>query len=190
MGAGKTTVAKLFGGWGATVIDADQLVREVQAPGQAVLKEIAARFGAELINRDGSLDRPALRSIVLADPLALADLNRIVHPAVHRRRLELLAAARDKGDRIVVSDIPLLFEADDPRAFDAVVLVDAPAGVRRGRLLASRGLTPPDIDRMMAAQMAPSDKRRRSDYIIENDGDLAALERAARGVWEALVARA
>jgi dephospho-CoA kinase len=190
IGAGKSTVAGLFRQWGAVLIDADQLVREAQAPGQPVLKEIAARFGAQVINGDGSLDRRALRSIVLADPHALADLNRIVHPAVHRRRLELLAAARARGDRIVVSDIPLLFEADDPRAFDAVVLVDAPAGVRRDRLLASRGLTPSEIDRMMAAQMTPADKRRQSDYIIDNNGDLAALERAARGVWEALVARA
>jgi dephospho-CoA kinase len=190
IGAGKTTVAKLFAGWGATVIDADQLVREAQAPGQPVLQEIAARFGAELITRDGYLDRAALRTIVLHDPGALADLNRIVHPAVHRRRLELLAAARAQGDRIVVSDIPLLFEADDPRAFDAVVLVDAPAAVRRDRLLASRDLAPPEIDRMMAAQMTASDKRGQSDYIIDNDGDPAALERSARRVWEALVARA
>jgi dephospho-CoA kinase len=190
IGAGKTTVAKLFAGWGATVIDADQLVREAQAPGQPVLQEIAARFGAELITRDGYLDRAALRTIVLHDPGALADLNRIVHPAVHRRRLELLAAARAQGVRIVVSDIPLLFEADDPRAFDAVVLVDAPAAVRRDRLLASRDLAPPEIDRMMAAQMTASDKRGQSDYIIDNDGDPAALERSARRVWEALVARA
>lgn len=188
--AGKSTVAELFQRWGATIIDADQLVREAQAPGQPVLKTIAARFGRDVIAPDGTLDRAALRARVLADPQALADLNRIVHPEVRRRRLALLAEARARGDRIVVSDIPLLFEADDPGAFDAVVLVDAPEPVRRARLLAMRTLTPADADRMMAAQLAPRSKRARSDHVIDNDGDLAALERKARAVWNTLVARA
>ena len=190
IGAGKSTVAGLFRQWGATIIDADELVREAQAPGQPVLKAIAERFGAELIRADGSLDRAALRARVLANPEALADLNRIVHPQVHRRRLELLDEARTRGDRIVVSDIPLLFEADDPGAFDAVVLVDAPEMVRRARLLASRALSPVEADRMMVAQLSSTPKRARSDYVIDNDGDLPALERAARAVWDALLARA
>ena len=128
--------------------------------------------------------------MVLADPRALADLNRIVHPEVHRRRLELLGEARARGDRIVVSDIPLLFEADDPGAFDAVVLVDAPEMVRRARLLASRALSPEEVGRMMGAQLSSTPKRARSDYVIDNDGNLAAVERATRAVWEALLARA
>jgi dephospho-CoA kinase len=188
--AGKSTVAGLFRRWGATLIDADELVREAQAPGQPALRAIAERFGGELISNDGTLDRAALRARVLADPAALADLNRIVHPEVWRRRLELLAEARARGDRIVVSDIPLLFEADDPSAFDAVVLVDAPEAVRRARLLASRTLSPGDADRMIAAQQPTSLKRPRSDYVIDNDGDLAALERAAALVWHALLKRA
>jgi dephospho-CoA kinase len=190
IGAGKSTVAGLFRAWGATLIDADELVRQAQAPGQPVLSQIAGRFGSELITEDGSLDRPALRAKVLADPRALADLNRIVHPEVHRRRLELLGEARARGDRIVVSDIPLLFEAADPAEFDAVVLVDAPEMVRRARLLASRALSPVDADRMMAAQLSSTPKRARSDYVIDNDGDLPALEREARAVWQALLARA
>jgi dephospho-CoA kinase len=190
IGAGKSTVAGLFKQWGAILIDADQLVREAQAPGQPVLRDIASRFGAGVIFGDGSLDRAALRAKVLADPAALTDLNRIVHPEVHRRRMELLGQARTRGDRVVVSDIPLLFEADDPEAFDAVVLVDAPEAVRRARLLASRALSQPEADRMMAAQLSSNPKRARSDYVIDNDGDLPALERAARVVWEALLARA
>jgi len=188
--AGKSTVAGLFKRWGATLIDADQLVREAQAPGQPVLKEIAAHFGADLITRDGSLDRAALRARVFTDPEALADLNRIVHPEVRRRRLELLAEARDRGDRIVVSDIPLLFEADEPAAFDAVVLVDAPASLRRARLVASRGLNAREADRMIATQHASAAKRSRSDYVIDNDADVASLERNAAAVWQALLARA
>lgn len=190
IGSGKTTVAGLFRLWGATVIDADQLVREAQAPGRPVLAQIAARFGSELVLADGSLDRPALRARVFADPQALADLNRIVHPEVHRRRRELLAQALAQGDRIVISDIPLLFEAADPAEFDAIVLVDAPEPLRRERLLASRALSSSEADRMIAAQLASAPKRARSDYTIDNDGDFRSLERSARAVWEALIARA
>jgi dephospho-CoA kinase len=190
IGAGKSTVAELFKRWGATIIDADQLVREIQAPGQPALKEIAARFGAELILPDGSLNRPALRTKVLSDPRRLLELNRIIHPEVYRRCAELLAQAEARGDRIVVSDIPLLFEAANPSDFDAVVLVDAPEPVRRARLLASRAMPSEEADRMIAAQLASAVKRGRSDYVIDNDGDLQALERSAAAVWQALVARA
>jgi dephospho-CoA kinase len=190
IGAGKSTVAELFRRWGATVIDADQLVRELQAPGQPVLGEIVARFGAELLRPDGSLDRARLRSKVLGNPAALADLNRLVHPAVHHRRLALLAAARARGDRIVVSDIPLLFESADPAEFDAIVLVDAPEPVRRARLIATRGLSAADVDRLISAQLPSETKRARSDYVINNDADLATLERAASRVWAALSHRA
>jgi dephospho-CoA kinase len=190
IGAGKSTVADLFSRWGATIIDADQLVREAQAPGRPLLQEIAARFGAELIGADGTLDRARLRAKVLQDPEALTALNRIMHPEIHRRRRELLARARSRGDRIVVSEIPLLFEATDPAEFAAVVLVDAPESVRRSRLLASRSLPPDEIDRLIAAQLPSASKRRRSDYIIDNEGDLQALERSAESVWQALLARA
>jgi dephospho-CoA kinase len=188
--SGKSTVAELFRRWGATVIDADRLVRDAQAPGSPVLQAIAARFGPDLIDPAGMLDRKALRQRVMGDPAALADLNRLVHPDVLRRRSALEREARSRGDRIVVSDIPLLFEAADPAAFDVIVLVDAPVAVRRARLLAQRGLGPEDADRMLAAQAPTGPKRERSTYIIDNDGDRAALERRAREVWALLVARA
>jgi len=188
--SGKSTVAELFRNWGATVIDADLLVRDAQAPGSPVLRAIAARFGQDLIDPAGVLDRRALRRRAMGDPAALADLNRIVHPDVLRRRAALEREARNRGDRIVVSDIPLLFEAADPEAFDAVVLVDAPEAVRRARLLAQRGLTAEDADRMLAAQAPTGPKRQRSTFVIDNDGDRAALEARARAVWSQLVARA
>src|SRR5215207_5555987 len=128
---------------------------------------------------DGTLDRAALRAKALADPGAMADLNRIVHPEVQRRRLKLLEEARVRGDRIAVSDIPLLFEADDPASFDAVVLVDAADAVRRARLVDLRGLSWSEAERIMQAQLPGPAKRGRSDYVIENNGDIPALERAA-----------
>lgn len=187
--AGKSAVAELFRRWGATIIDADEIVRELQAPGGSVLAAIVERFGPTVVTSEGGLNRSALRAVVLADPQALADLNALVHPAVAARRRELLAEARRRGDRMVVSDIPLLFEADDPAGFDAVVLVDAPAAVRRARL-AARGLPSDEAERLMAAQHPAAEKRARSHFVIDNDGDRASLERAARQVWTALLARA
>ena len=188
--AGKSAVADLFRQWGATVLDADEIVRDVQAPGEPVLTRIADRFGPSVLRADGSLDRAALRRLALSDPDALAALNRIVHPAVQVRRVELMAEAAARGDRIVVSDIPLLFEAANPNEFDVIVLVDAPEALRLERIVEHRGLDRWEALAMIRAQMPASEKRARSDFVIENDGDRAALERAAAGVWQALRARA
>jgi dephospho-CoA kinase len=190
IGAGKSTVADLFHRWGATIIDADRLVREAQMPGQPALARIADQFGGDVLAPDGTLDRARLRARVLSQPEALAALNGIMHPEVHQRRQQLLAQARARGDRIVISDIPLLFEASDPNEFDLVVLVDAPEGVRRQRLRQSRSLPEAELERLLAAQLPSSIKRSRSDFIIDNEGDLEALERSAASVWEALSARA
>jgi dephospho-CoA kinase len=190
IGAGKSTVVELFRRWGATIIDADQLVREAQAPGHPALAAIAARFGNDVLQQDGTLDRSRLREKVLARPAELEALNRIMHPLVHRRRQELLRAAERRGDRIVISDIPLLFEAADPAEFDVVVLVDAPEAIRRSRLLASRRLDDDQISRLMAAQLSSATKRSRSDFVIDNTGSLEALEQSAGEVWHAMLARA
>jgi len=188
--SGKSTVVALFQKWGATIIDADVLAREAQAPGSAVLAAIASRFGANVLARDGSLDRAALRAKVIGDEAALAVLNTIVHPAVQQRRLELQRAAAERGDAIVVNDIPLLFEVLDPAQFDAVVLIDAPAALRRTRLRTLRGLPNQDADRMITAQMPAERKRAHSQYIIDNAGTTAELEQHARTVFADLRKRA
>jgi len=184
--AGKSTVAALLADWGATVIDADRIVHALQRRGAPVHATIVERFGPGVVAPDGELDRPALRAAVLADPNALASLNAIVHPAVRAERARLLADARERGERVVLDDIPLLFEADDPGAFDGVILVDAPEAVRRARLVRLRGLEPAVADRLLAAQMPASEKRARATWIIENYDDYAALERRTRKVWEAI----
>jgi dephospho-CoA kinase len=188
--AGKSTVVELFKKWGATVIDADALAREAQAPGSAVLAAITGRFGADVLGQDGTLDRAALRAKVMGDDAALAALNAIVHPAVQQRRLELQQTARERGDAIVVNDIPLLFEVLDPAQFDAIVLVDAPVALRRTRLRALRGLSNQDADRMIAAQMPAGRKRVQSQHVIENDGTLADLEKNAKRIFAELRKRA
>ena len=188
--SGKSTVVDLFRKWGATVIDADVLAREAEAPGSAVLAAIAGRFGTDVLQHGGGLDRAALRAKVIGDDAALAALNAIVHPAVQQRRLELQRAAAERGDAIVINDIPLLFEVLDPARFDAVVLVDAPVALRRTRLRTLRGLSNEDADRMIAAQMSAERKRSRSRHVIENAGTLAQLEAQAQAVFVELRKRA
>lgn len=188
--AGKSSVARLFAAWGATIIDADAIVHELQQPGQPVLAQMVRHFGRDILRPDWRLDRPALRRRVIEDPAARAALEAIVHPAVMARREALIADAAAHGASVVISDIPLLFEAADPEAFDGVVLVDAPAAVRRERLVALRGLDPAEAERLIAAQMPSEAKRARSDFIIDNAGSEADLEAAARRVWDEIIARA
>ena len=188
--SGKSTVVELFRDWGATVVDADELVREAQAPGSAVLAAIASRFGADVLHADGSLDRAGLRAKVMGDDEALAALNALVHPAVKARRDDLHRQAVERGDLILVNDIPLLFEVLDPTKFDIVILVDAPIAVRRARLRTLRQLPNEDADRMIAAQMPAERKRPKSDFVIENAGSLEELAAAAKGVFAELRRRA
>lgn len=181
--AGKSTVVDWFRRWGATVVDADALAREAQAPGSAVLAMIVRRYGGDVLAKDGSLDRAALRAKVMGDDEALSALNAIVHPAVQQRRDELREEARRRGDVLLINDIPLLFEVLDPAQFDAIVLVDAPIPLRRTRLRTLRRLSNEDADRMIAAQMPAERKRAQSHYVIDNDGSLDALEAQAHDVF-------
>src|SRR2546421_5085779 len=168
--AGKSTVVDWLRRWGATFIDADELAREAETPGTEVLTAIVKRFGTNVLHPDGTVDRPALRAKVIGDDTALADLNAIVHPAVRRRRDELLAAARARGDVLVINDIPLLFESLDPSQFDAVVLVDAPVPVRRGGPRAVRGPSNEGADRVIAAPEDGRRQRGRRQYGSPHDG--------------------
>jgi len=184
--SGKSTVLDYFRQWGAATVDADVLAREAVAPGTPGLAAVIRRFGAAIQLPDGGLDRGALRQRVMADPAERAALNAIVHPEVARLAAERDAALRKSGARIVVHDIPLLFEVLDPGDFDAIVLVDAPAGLRRQRLMLDRGLSAADADALIAAQQPSAAKRNRSHFLIDNGGDRAALESQARAAWRKL----
>ena len=188
--SGKTAVALLFRDWGATIIDADAIVRRLQRPGTAIFRAIVDRFGAGALRPDGSLDRPALRARILADPSDKRALEAIVHPAVEAERLRLMRLAASKKDGIVVSDIPLLFEAMDPARFDAIVLVDAPEPLRMERLMQRGGLPAGDAARLIAAQLPAEAKRARAHFIIDNDGSRDLLRDRAWQVWRKLVSRA
>ncbi|MGE0442328.1 MAG: dephospho-CoA kinase [Gemmatimonadales bacterium] len=188
--AGKSTVARLLAGWGAAIIDADEIVHDLERPGTAVFEAIVQRFGHAILAEDGTLDRAALRGIVFDNKDALAALNAIVHPAVAAERQRLIAEAEAAGIRVLVQDIPLLFEVMDPARFDAVILVDAPVAARRERLERTRGIDRGTAESMIAAQMPSLEKRRRATFVIDNDGDFDRLEERTRKVWQTIQARA
>ena len=188
--SGKSTVARRLAAHGATLVDADLLAREAVRPGTPGLRDIVARWGEGVLSPDGVLDRSALRARFFGDPQELEALNAIVHPEVGRRREAAIAAARARGEPLIVSDIPLLFEKDMAGDFDVIVLVDAPRTVRLERLVHDRGLREPEAMAMIAAQMPAELKRARADYVIDNAGTREALDARVDAVWAELQQRA
>jgi dephospho-CoA kinase len=188
--SGKSTVAQLLSERGATIIDADVLARRAVELGTPAFEKIVRRWGTSVLAPDGHLDRGALRRAVFGDQQQLEELNRIVHPEVERLRQRLLEEARQRGDRIVVCDIPLLFEKHMAQQFDRIILVDAPRPLRLERLVRDRGLRETEAMDMIAAQMPAELKRAGTDFIIENDGTLNVLEQRVADVWTHLVSEA
>lgn len=184
LGAGKSTVGRLFDTWGAWRIDADRLAREAVEPGTPGHAAVIERFGERVRAADGSIDRAALRRIVFEDPEARVALEEIVHPEVDRLRRREVERATRAGAGIVVFEIPLLFEAGIAGQFDHVVVVDAPPEVRRRRVVEARGLESDMFAAIDATQWSGERKRAAADAVVWNDGDEATLERRAREAWE------
>jgi dephospho-CoA kinase len=186
IGSGKSTVDQLLSERGATIIDADVLSRRAVEIGTPAYRSIVERWGTSILGPDGMLDRGALRRIVFSEPAELEQLNTLVHPEVERMRAELVEAARLRGDKLVVCDVPLLFERKMTDQFDRIVLVDAPRPVRLERLVRERGLRETDAMDMIVAQMPAELKRARADFVIDNVGTLTQLDARVAEVWSAL----
>lgn len=182
IGSGKSTVSALLAGRGAVIIDADAIARELQAPGQPLLTELAERFGSSLIDPTGALDRAALASIVFADPDALKDLNKIVHPAIAVEMDRRMKEQRHTNN-VVVLDIPLL--AENPRkGLSGVVVVDVPVDVAVSRLVEFRGMTKEDALARIEKQATRDERRAIADQVIDNSGELTALSDQVESVWQ------
>lgn len=184
--AGKSTVSRMLAEHGATVIDADVLARRAVEPGTPALAKIVAHWGPRALAPDGTLDRAWLRRTVFDVPEEVEALNEIVHPEVAVLREAEVAAARARGDRVVVCDIPLLFEKRLVHDFDRIVLVDAPRALRLERLMHERNLTHDEAVQLIAAQMPAELKRASADFIIDNYGSLEELAARVDEVWAAL----
>ena len=190
IGSGKSTVAQLLSERGATIIDADVLARRAVEFGTPAYDKIVKRWGTSIIGPDRQLERSALRRTVFSDPKQLEELNDIVHPEVESLRQRLLDDARQRGDRVVVCDIPLLFEKHMAPRFDRIILVDAPRPLRLERLVRDRALRETEAMDMIAAQMPAELKRAGADFILENADTLNSLEQQVADVWTQLVQEA
>lgn len=183
--SGKSTIARRLAERGAIIVDADQIVRDVQSPGSPVLARIAETFGAEVVASDGTLDRAALGGKVFGDAELLTQLNGIVHPAVRaesQRRFEEAFAADPRA--VVVYDVPLLVEArvDDP--WDMIVVAHAPASVRLRRLVELRGMDETAAQERIAAQASDEKRLAIADVVIDTAGDIAETHAQTDALWE------
>jgi dephospho-CoA kinase len=190
IGAGKSEVSRLFVSYGAVLIDADKIAREVVEPGTPGLAAVVDAFGPEILADDGTLDRPKLGSIVFSDADRLARLNAIVHPLVGARSRELERAAGEDADAIVIHDVPLLTENGLAALYDVVVVVDASPETQLDRLVRLRGMPESEARARMAAQATREQRLAVADLVIDNDGPLEDLEPRVREVWTVLTRRA
>ncbi|HKF74647.1 MAG TPA: dephospho-CoA kinase [Candidatus Dormibacteraeota bacterium] len=188
IGTGKSTVAVLLRERGATVIDADEATRAVQAPGSEGLRRLVEEFGSGILTAGGELDRARLADIAFRDADARGRLNGIVHPLVREWMADRQREAAERGDPVVVLDIPLLFESRGAAAFQTVVLVYAPEEVAIARLVEQRGMSEEQARARIAAQMPIEEKRRLATHVIENTGSLAELKARVDAVWREIAA--
>lgn len=185
IGSGKSTVSALLQKRGAVIIDADAITRELQAPGAPLLQVLAERFGDHIIDANGALDRAALATIAFSDPDALKDLNKIVHPAVAGEMDRQLKEQRET-DNVVILDIPLLTE--NPRTgLCGVIVVDVPVETAVDRLVSFRNMDPADARARIDKQASREARVAIADKVIDNSGDLSALESQVSDLWEWLV---
>lgn len=181
IGTGKTAVSDRFAALGAPIIDTDLISRQLVAPGQAALTEIAERFGPSLITATGELDRRALREIAFDDAGALRELEAILHPRI---RAEVLRQVTGITDAYAIIVVPLLFEAGFEDLTDRVLVVDAPEQIQRERVLRRDGSDPAQVDRILATQMNRAARLARADDVIDNSGELAALDAQVRDLHD------
>ena len=184
IGMGKSTAANTFRRLRVPVFDADAAVHRLQGRGGAAVRPIEAAFPGT--TRDGRVDREALRARVLGDPAALKRLEAIVHPLVRRAERAFLAAARRRGERLAVLDIPLLCETGGERRVDEVIVVTAPAAVQRARVLRRRSMTPERLDAILARQMPDALKRKKADHLVQTGLSRHAAQRHIRAIVRGL----
>ena len=182
IGSGKSTVANMLRSRGIPVLDADAVAKQVSREPET-LEAVKLEFGPEFV-LETDLNRPKVAELIFNNPAARARLNAIIHPRVRAEMTRRQTNLELEGAKLVVQDIPLLFENGYEKLFDATILVDAPLEDRIARVQARDGLTQEAIAARDAAQMPASEKRLRATYILENDGNLAHLERQLIAVLE------
>jgi len=185
---GKSTVACMLRERGVPVVDADQLARDAVAVGSPALAQIHERFGDGVIQPDGSLDRAAMRTIVLADPAARADLEAITHPAIAALTIGWLSERAQAGEPVAVVEAALMVETGSYKHYDALLVVSSPPDLQLRRLMSRNGIDEAEARRWLAAQLPLSDKEAAADEVVMNSGDIDALADRLDAAWTALTA--
>ena len=187
IGAGKSEAARILQELGAVIISADQVGHQAYTPGSEAWQEVVKTFGREILQPDGGIDRKKLGGIVFSDPAQLDTLNRIMHPRMARMVSERLDQLRGQGVPVVVVEAAVLFEAGWDSLVEEVWTVDAPADMVIQRLQARSGLSESEAQKRIMSQMPAQERARRSDIVIDNSGDVAALETAILSLWNGRV---
>ncbi|HQU67659.1 MAG TPA: dephospho-CoA kinase [Albidovulum sp.] len=185
IGMGKSTTSAMFAALGVPVWDADAAVHRLYAPGGGAAAPIAA-ICPEAV-QGSAVDRTRLKAWIARDPGAIAKLEAVVHPLVAADRAAFIAAAGREGQRIVLLDIPLLFETGAEKSVDAVVVVSAPADLQRQRVLERPGMTAAHLETILDRQMPDAEKRTRADYVIDTttmEGARAAVARVLEQIGQ------
>ena len=183
---GKSYVLERFRRRGIPCLDSDALVHGVQAPGTEATAAIAARFGADVLAADGSVDRAKLGPVVFADAAARRDLEAIVHPAVYRAIAAGVRAFELTGQYpFTVVDVPLLFETGAEKTFDRVIVTACPPAVQVARLV-ERGLTEDAARQRLAAQWPTEQKTRRADFVVITDGSFENTDAQVDEIYRTL----
>ena len=188
VGSGKSTVAEMLRELGATVVDADEAAHEVYAPGTPGFDAVVAEFGSDFVH-DGAIDRQKLGALVFNDEAARRRLNAIVHPLVREWMAARTAEAVERGDEIVIQDVPLLFENGLEDLFSSVLLVYAPEDIQLERLVQGRDVPPERARAIIAAQMPIDEKRRRAHHVVDNSGTFDQTRKQVEEVWAQMSGR-
>ena len=186
IGAGKSTVADLFSKRGAIVIRSDELARQVIEPETSGYEQVISRFGKEIVNDKGSIDRAKLAQLVFNDDVALKDLENIIHPLVRERTNKLMSA--QTPETIIVNEIPLLLEKKMESLFDFLVIVISTEKNRLERL-SQKGLTEDQAKARIAKQVNDDARKAAADFLIVNDGNLDQLDTDVQKIWQTLQER-
>lgn len=181
---GKSTVSAMLVQRGAKLIDADVVAREVVLPGEPALKDIAAAFGEQVLNEDGTLDRKKLGAVVFGNRELLDILESILHPAIRSRMWDKINGYEaEDPSQLIVADIPLLYETGQAGLYDDVMVVYVPKAVQLERLMARNSLSPEEAEKRIALQMDIEEKKQLAGIVIDNSGTLQDTERQIDEFW-------
>ena len=186
IGAGKSTVADLFARRGAVVIRADELARQVIEKSTPGFDKVVSRFGNNILDEDGNIDRAKLATIVFSEQKSLEDLENIIHPLVREETNRIMG--RQTPETIIINEIPLLLEKQMQSLFDCLIIVISSEKNRLARLV-NNGFTQDQVKARMAKQVDDETRKASADYLIVNDGDKDQLDKDVEKIWQSLQER-